>query len=64
MSFPTIVFKYQPIAIARYLRATKWRTPASAIERLEETLKWRREYGLYDLVTADLVAPEVGLTEL
>ena len=30
-----------------------------AIERLEGTLKWRREYGVYDL-TADMVEPEVS----
>ena len=30
-----------------------------AIERLEGTLKWRREYGVHDL-TADMVEPEVS----
>ena len=44
----------------RYLRATKWKTPEAAIERLEATLKWRREYGLYDVVTDDHVEPEVS----
>ncbi|KAF9496708.1 CRAL/TRIO domain-containing protein [Pleurotus eryngii] len=44
--------------IIRFLRAVKWATAEKAIERLEETLKWRREFGLYDLVTADLVEPE------
>ena len=43
----------------RYLRATKWTGSEPAIERLEATLKWRREYGLYDVVTHDLVEPEV-----
>src|SRR6266850_6960497 len=43
----------------RYLRATKWVSANVAIERLEGTLKWRREYGVYDL-TADMVEPEVS----
>ncbi|EGN98659.1 hypothetical protein SERLA73DRAFT_181226 [Serpula lacrymans var. lacrymans S7.3] len=43
--------------ILRYLRATKWDVN-EAIKRLEGTLKWRREYGLYDTVTPDLVEPE------
>jgi hypothetical protein len=30
-----------------------------AIERLEGTLKWRREFGVYDDSMADLVEPEV-----
>ncbi|KAI0001454.1 CRAL/TRIO domain-containing protein [Russula compacta] len=41
----------------RYLRATKWNSAKVAIERLEGTLKWRREFGVYDL-TADQVEPE------
>ncbi|KAJ7707632.1 CRAL/TRIO domain-containing protein [Mycena rosella] len=43
--------------ILRYLRASKWKVDA-AIHRLEETLKWRRSYGIYDALTADLVEPE------
>ncbi|KAJ7475911.1 CRAL/TRIO domain-containing protein [Mycena latifolia] len=43
--------------ILRYLRASKWKVD-TAIHRLEETLKWRREYGIYDTVTADHVEPE------
>jgi hypothetical protein len=43
--------------ILRFLRATKWKVQ-DAIQRLEVTLKWRREFGIYDLVTADLVEPE------
>lgn len=45
--------------LLRYLRAVKWKTSSAAIERLEATLKWRREYGLYDLVKASHVEPEV-----
>lgn len=45
----------------RFLRAVKWAASEKATERLEETLKWRREFGLYDLVTADLVEPEVSI---
>ncbi|KAJ7030401.1 CRAL TRIO domain-containing protein [Mycena alexandri] len=43
--------------ILRYLRASKWKVDA-AIHRLEETLKWRREYGVYDTITAEHVEPE------
>ncbi|PVF97232.1 CRAL/TRIO domain-containing protein [Serendipita vermifera] len=43
--------------ILRYLRATKWQ-PAEAIKRLEETLKWRREFGIYDRISSDHVKPE------
>lgn len=46
--------------ILRYLRATTWNTDAT-LQRIEETLKWRREFGLYDVVTAELVEPEVSL---
>ncbi|EDR09805.1 uncharacterized protein LACBIDRAFT_152940, partial [Laccaria bicolor S238N-H82] len=44
--------------LLRYLRATKWKVQP-AITRLEATLKWRREYGLYDTVNAAHVEPEV-----
>ncbi|KAF8910658.1 CRAL-TRIO domain-containing protein [Gymnopilus junonius] len=43
--------------LLRYLRASKWKVP-TAIERLEDTLKWRRDYGVYDFVTAKHVEPE------
>ncbi|KAF8968123.1 CRAL-TRIO domain-containing protein [Flammula alnicola] len=43
--------------ILRYLRASKWKVP-TAIQRLEATLKWRREFGLYDVVSASHVEPE------
>ncbi|KAG6329768.1 hypothetical protein ID866_9322 [Astraeus odoratus] len=46
--------------LLRYIRATKHDVAAS-IKRLEDTLKWRREFGIYDTLTADLVEPE-GLT--
>lgn len=45
---------------ARYLRATKWKTSTAAIQRLEVTLKWRREYGIYDVLTAEHIEPEVS----
>jgi hypothetical protein len=45
--------------ILRYLRASKWKVDV-AIQRLEATLKWRREYGMYETVPAD-VEPEVGV---
>lgn len=47
--------------ILRYLRATKWKAD-QAIERLEATLKWRKEFGI-DMengkVTPEHVEPEV-----
>lgn len=48
----------------RYLRATKWKLDA-AIKRLEDSIVWRRTFGVVDvpghtkkLLTADLVADE------
>lgn len=38
----------------------KWASARSAIKRLEDTLIWRREYGVYDMITADHVEPEVS----
>ncbi|PPQ69151.1 hypothetical protein CVT25_004531 [Psilocybe cyanescens] len=43
--------------LLRYLRASKWKV-SGAIQRLESTLAWRREFGLYDTVDAKLVEPE------
>ncbi|KAF8808744.1 CRAL/TRIO domain-containing protein [Phlegmacium glaucopus] len=43
--------------ILRYLRASKWKL-ATAITRIENTLTWRREYGLYDILNANHVEPE------
>ena len=45
--------------ISSYLRATKWNSAKAAIQRLEGTLKWRREFGIDD-ISADAVEPEVG----
>lgn len=47
----------------RYLRASKWNLQSS-IKRLEETLQWRREYGLYELITPEHVEPEVSRSKL
>ncbi|KAI0671386.1 CRAL/TRIO domain-containing protein [Trametes maxima] len=44
--------------LLRFIRAIKWASAHAAIKRLEETLKWRREYGLYDVITASHVEPE------
>ncbi|RDX57013.1 CRAL/TRIO domain-containing protein [Lentinus brumalis] len=44
--------------LLRFIRAVKWASAQAAIKRLEGTLKWRREYGLYDLITASYVEPE------
>ncbi|KAI6025876.1 CRAL TRIO domain-containing protein [Pisolithus orientalis] len=43
--------------ILRYIRAAK-HDVATAIKRIEETLKWRRDFGIYDTLTAELVEPE------
>lgn len=43
--------------LLRYLRASKW-VQATAVTRLEATLKWRREMGLYDKITPEHVEPE------
>lgn len=57
----------EPMALskgrARYMRATKWSGAKNAIKRLEETLLWRREFGLYDdeRVTAENIEPEAGI---
>ncbi|GJE99914.1 CRAL/TRIO domain-containing protein [Phanerochaete sordida] len=45
--------------ILRYCRATKWGTAQQTVKRLEETLQWRREFGLYDeRFTPEHVEPE------
>ncbi|KAG5636163.1 hypothetical protein H0H81_008944, partial [Sphagnurus paluster] len=45
--------------LLRYLRAVKWKCAAAAIQRLEATLKWRREYGIYEEpVSSSHVEPE------
>ncbi|KAG1729621.1 CRAL TRIO domain-containing protein [Suillus paluster] len=46
--------------LLRYLRATNWDTNA-AIKRLEDTLKWRRDFGIYDKITAEHVEPEATI---
>lgn len=43
--------------LLRYLRASKWGV-VDAKKRLEGTLIWRREYGVYDH-TVDYIAPEM-----
>ncbi|KAG2340748.1 CRAL/TRIO domain-containing protein [Suillus weaverae] len=43
--------------LLRYLRATKW-DANEAIKRLEDTLKWRRDFGIYDAITPQHVEPE------
>ncbi|KAK7033184.1 CRAL-TRIO domain-containing protein C23B6.04c [Favolaschia claudopus] len=42
--------------ILRYLRASKWKVDF-CIQRIDATLKWRREYGIYER-TAEFVEPE------
>ncbi|KAI6042523.1 CRAL TRIO domain-containing protein [Pisolithus marmoratus] len=43
--------------ILRYIRAAK-HDVAVAIKRIEDTLKWRRDFGIYDILTAELIEPE------
>ena len=45
------------VQLSRYLRATKWDVQ-KAIECLESTLKWRREFGVYTH-TIEYLEPEV-----
>ncbi|KAG2131312.1 CRAL TRIO domain-containing protein [Suillus clintonianus] len=45
--------------LLRYLRATNW-NPNTAIKRLEDTLKWRREFGIYDKITPEYLEPEAA----
>ncbi|KAG2051416.1 CRAL/TRIO domain-containing protein [Suillus hirtellus] len=43
--------------LLRFLRATNWNADTT-IKRLEDTLKWRREFGIYDKITPECVEPE------
>ncbi|KAJ7650156.1 CRAL/TRIO domain-containing protein [Roridomyces roridus] len=43
--------------ILRFLRGSKWKVDV-AITRLNATLKWRREYGVYDTLSAENIEPE------
>jgi hypothetical protein len=48
----------QDLRTLRYLRASKWQK-YFAIQKLENTLRWRREFGIYSHLTADYIADEV-----
>jgi len=52
-----VVIAEKIVSSSRYLRATKWDVD-KAIVRLEITLKWRREYGVYTH-TPEYLEPEV-----
>ncbi len=43
--------------LLRYLRATKWNT-SDAAKRVLETLSWRRDYGVDDLLDGKISSPE------
>jgi hypothetical protein len=43
--------------LLRYLRATKWNM-SDAPKRVLETLSWRRDYGIEDLLDGEVVSPE------
>lgn len=43
--------------LLRYLRATKW-NQREAEKRLLDTLTWRREYGVEDVLTWEHISPE------
>ncbi|KAJ3576467.1 hypothetical protein NP233_g420 [Leucocoprinus birnbaumii] len=40
--------------ILRFLRGSRWK-PSETIQRIENTLKWRREFGLYTKLTPECV---------
>jgi len=42
----------------RFLRATRWDV-ANCIKKLETALKWRREYGICDTLTAESIKEHV-----
>ncbi|KAM6490528.1 CRAL-TRIO domain containing protein [Amanita muscaria] len=46
----------------RFLRASEWDS-LKTIQRLERTLKWRRDFGIYDLISAKHVEPEAEKNE-
>jgi hypothetical protein len=46
------------LSLPRYLRAVKWVSSDEAIKRLEGTLKWRREFEIYEM-SADDIKEEV-----
>lgn len=46
--------------LTRFLRGSRWKAP-DTIQRLEATLKWRRDFGLYTRVNANLVEKEASL---
>ena len=52
-----VIAKPTRISSSRYLRAAKWNVE-KAVERLESTLKWRREFGVYTH-TPEYLEPEV-----
>lgn len=41
------------------MRAVKWHTEDQAIKRLEDTLRWRREFGIYGM-KASYIEPEAS----
>lgn len=46
---------------SRFLRASGWNA-TNCIKKLDATLKWRREYGIYDTLTAESVKEHVRTT--
>jgi hypothetical protein len=48
--------------LVRFLRGSRWKA-LETIQRLEATLKWRRDFGLYSRVNADVVEKEVSTTK-
>ena len=42
----------------RFLRASGWNA-ATCIKKLDTTLKWRRDYGIYDTLTAESIKEHV-----
>ncbi|KZV73054.1 CRAL/TRIO domain-containing protein [Peniophora sp. CONT] len=50
--------------LQRFLRAVKWSSVKDAIERVEGTLKWRREFGVWDLSANELKIESVTGKEI
>ncbi|VDC07517.1 unnamed protein product [Peniophora sp. CBMAI 1063] len=50
--------------LQRFLRAIKWSSAKDAIDRVEGTLKWRREFGVWDLSADELKIESVTGKEI
>ncbi|KAH9944998.1 CRAL/TRIO domain-containing protein [Epithele typhae] len=44
--------------LLRFIRAIKWASAPEGVKRVEATLRWRREFGVYDVINTAHVEPE------